>query len=438
MEQHASASKSATVAVTGATGYIGQAVVRRLGVRGHRAIALSRRPSPAVPRWRSYDLTRPLAANDLDGVDAVIHLAAETDRGPLADADREAAALARLIEACRDRGARLVFVSSQTAQENAVTGYGRAKWRCEEASLAAAGIVVRPGQVYGGEELGLFGSLCKLVRTSPFIPRLLPDPVVQPVHVDDLAEALVICATSHDIRSGIYQIAEAEPVTFTSFLRMIADVRFSRRVISLPLPIQPVIWLAHAPALPAAVAGVAQRLHSLATLPTMDTPASVTALGLSLRPLREGLARSGHGRRRLLIAEARTLFRYILRGLVPLGVVKHYVRSVEALHAGQPLLLHPAIRRWPFLLAIVDVPLSRRGMESDAFLQRLDLATACAETSSEAAGHFLLLDARPRAILIIRMIARLALDGLTQLAGLIGAGFFRRWRPLPAAERFVE
>src|SRR5438128_12285794 len=158
MKEHQVAN-STTVAVTGATGYIGQAVVARLVGIGCAVVALSRKATSSNVTWRSYDLARPLERADLDGVDAIIHLAAETHRGPLADAGLEVAAVGRLLEACRARKARLIFVSSQTAREDAATEYGRSKWRCEQAVLAEGGIVVRPGQVYGGPGMGLFGTV---------------------------------------------------------------------------------------------------------------------------------------------------------------------------------------------------------------------------------------------------------------------------------------
>jgi len=59
------------VAVTGATGTIGRAVVRELGARGHEAVAVSRNPASAGMEAVSWDDL------DLSGFDGVIHLAGE-------------------------------------------------------------------------------------------------------------------------------------------------------------------------------------------------------------------------------------------------------------------------------------------------------------------------------------------------------------------------
>lgn len=377
------------VAVTGASGYIGRAVVKALLQAQTPVVALGRRPVGLGAPWRKYDLGEPIAPDLLEGVGAVIHLAAETDRGAAADVEREVAAVKDLVGACRARGVRLVFVSSQTAQPEAPTNYGRAKWLCEQVVLDAGGVVVRPGQVYGGDEAGLFGSLCRLVSKSPLAPAFLPEPKVQPVHVEDLARGLISCARDSAI-SGVIEIAAPVPLGFTTFLRQIARIRFRRRVIAVPVPIGLVVGLARLPVLPAAIREAAQRLDSLARLPMMATAPSLARLGLQLRPLSDGLSRSGRSRRRLLV-EADTLLGYLLRGAAPRGCVRRYVRAVEALYEGQPLGLAAAHRRWPGLLVLVDQPLLRRHVPAAAFWTRIDLATVCAESSAETADRFLIL-----------------------------------------------
>ena len=70
-----------TIAITGATGFIGGHLVQRLHRRGHRVLAFGRRPSPHLPAGVAYarwDIARdppPTIPSDVD-VDAVIHCAA--------------------------------------------------------------------------------------------------------------------------------------------------------------------------------------------------------------------------------------------------------------------------------------------------------------------------------------------------------------------------
>ena len=66
------------VAVTGASGLIGAALVERLRRDGHRVLRMVRRPPSGPDEVRWDPAARQLDAAALDGVDAVVHLAGET------------------------------------------------------------------------------------------------------------------------------------------------------------------------------------------------------------------------------------------------------------------------------------------------------------------------------------------------------------------------
>lgn len=70
------------IAVTGSTGFIGQALVARLSAAGHSVLALSRNPAsarlPPAARADFFDAAQPPKQGLLDGIDAVVHLAGES------------------------------------------------------------------------------------------------------------------------------------------------------------------------------------------------------------------------------------------------------------------------------------------------------------------------------------------------------------------------
>ncbi|MFX5587086.1 hypothetical protein ABTE16_20295, partial [Acinetobacter baumannii] len=79
-----------------------------------------------------------------------------------------------------------------------------------------------PGQVYGGAAMGLFGLLVNLVDRLPMLPAFMPAPLIQPVHVDDLALALLRIAQLPDATPEVHLIAQSQALSFTTFLRAIA------------------------------------------------------------------------------------------------------------------------------------------------------------------------------------------------------------------------
>ena len=262
------------------------------------------------------------------------------------------------IAACREAGARLIFVSSQTAAENAPTGYGRLKWRLEQLVAAAGGTVIRPGMVYGGPEAGLFGSLCGLVRRLPVLPAIvLPTPMVQPVHVDDLANALVAAATSNPAPKSLYEIADPHPISLAAFLRIIAQEKVHGWRLFLPVP---------AIVLKSILAGLFRltrkaaidpaRLDSLLGMRIMDSAGSNAELGVSPRDIADGMHPSGSRRRRGLIREGRSLITYLSGAYPARAMIARYVRVVERFDGGKPLAFSPVVHTWPGLLWVIEGP----------------------------------------------------------------------------------
>lgn len=178
------------VLVTGASGFIGRAVVAALARGGYQVRAAVRRPpQPAfidnVEVMRHPDLAQPFDWRPLlDGVDKVIHLAgiAHTGRGAAPELyDRvNCQATAELASAAARAGVgHLVFVSSIRAQsgpaaDHALTEndpaaptdpYGRSKLAAE-AAVGAAGVpftILRPVLVYGP---GVKGNFALLLRAA--------------------------------------------------------------------------------------------------------------------------------------------------------------------------------------------------------------------------------------------------------------------------------
>ena len=374
------------VGVTGASGYIGRELQAVLPP-GWSVVALGRRGTPPGQAWRACDLREPPPEGLLDGLDAVVHLAADTGAGDVAPGQEIAFALS-LARAARERGIPLVFVSSQAASPDAPTPYGRTKAAIEAAVLPIGAVAIRPGLVYGGAEAGLFGALCALLRRLPFRPRLGPAPPVQPIHVRDLYRAILDEAAMRGLDGRVLCVAD-EPVAFDAVLAAIARDRL--RCLRVPVPV-PVGLLRFALRVAEPVMGPRMgpgRLDSLLRLPAMDTARDLALLGIAPRALSEGMSRTG-GPRRGLLREGHALARAMLGSVATRpGILRRYVRALAAHSHRHALLLHPALLAFPALLASLDRAPARRDMAGGDLAWRMEAMCRLCEADPALAPTFL-------------------------------------------------
>lgn len=376
--------------ITGATGYIGTRLVKAAIDRGYQVVSLSRQPGrQSEVEWIKYDLAIPVEMTLPDDASAVVHLAANLLAAAGTESIDEVKSARLLLKAASKIGAKFIFVSSQTAQPDAPTEYGRIKWQIEQEVLAAGGWVVRPGQVYGANKRALFGTLADVVEKMPILPAFLPAPTIHPIHVDDLAEGLLRLAESDAILSDVVQLGSPKPVSFTDFLAVLASARIRRRRFFMPVPI---ILIRAISALtgPEFLTRVGVgRLLSLFDLPSMNSAEDLKRLTLRLRPLKSGMHPSGDDRRRRLFVEGRCLLTYLLKSTPSTALLRRYVHVIERMRGGLPLSLPAWVLRSPGRLALLDdqtVVLDSKGRELG---WRLNAATMLAEATSQGAERFL-------------------------------------------------
>jgi nucleoside-diphosphate-sugar epimerase len=379
-----------TIVITGATGYIGTRLTVLATRRGYDVVGASREQSAScTASWLHFDLASNEAVVLPEGTDVVMHLAANTAASNLLDELGEMAAAQRLIRSAQTVGARFIFVSSQTARADAPTPYGRTKWRIEQEVLASGGWVVRPGQVYGGELRGLFGTLVNVVQKLPLVPAFMPSPKVQPIHVDDLAEGLLRIAEHADVKVRVYCLAAPMPISFSTFLAEIAKSRLRCTRIFAPVPVVAIVFFI-------AVIGPVwrprlglDRLRSLFDLPEMATASDLNRLGLTLRSLPTGLHPSGDDRRRCLLREGQALLAYVLKEQPDSSVLRRYVRVIERLRDGRAVGLPGIFLNYPILLSLLGKTSCHAEVVGTEFIWRLDAATTLAEASPAGAIRFL-------------------------------------------------
>ena len=378
------------VLITGATGYIGRKPIVVLIRSGHEVIVASRtRPERLQHNWVFFDLGNASTFTLPLNIDCVIHLAARTTHSNL-KASTEILAAKCLLGAALTAQAKFVFVSSQVARADAPTEYGRTKYEIEQLVFKSHGYVVRPGQVYGGEERGLFGVLVNAVKKLPMIPAFLPAPRIQPIHIDDLALCLTKLIESKVDLPHMLCLGSPVAVSFTTFLNLIGLQRFNRNKPSLPIPRGIVTLCVKLLGKKLSSKLGVDKLISLFNVPAMSTAEDLRSLGITLRPLRAGLTRSGQNQRRELIREACALLRYVLNAqCAQASTIRRYVRAIEHLRESHTAELRPFILAYPAYLTLLDWRCNSNNKFASELAWRINMATVVAEASPHTAELFI-------------------------------------------------
>ena len=189
-----------TLAITGATGFVGARLLDAALSAGHKVRALTRRPLP--PRdgveWVAGSLEDETALAALvAGADAIIHVAGVINAPAAAgfEAGNVPGTAAILAAAGSANAGRFVHVSSLAAREPGLSLYGASKAR-SEALVGRSGIpfaIVRPPAVYGPGDREML-DLFRMARRG--LIALPPAGRLSLIHADDLARLLLALAAT--------------------------------------------------------------------------------------------------------------------------------------------------------------------------------------------------------------------------------------------------
>jgi UDP-glucose 4-epimerase len=194
-----------TIALTGGTGFVGQAVLDEAARRGIAANALARREQAARAgvEWVRGDLAdREALAKLMAGADAVLHIAGVVNTPEAGGFHAgNVAGTEAVVEAAEAAGVRrFVFVSSLAAREPGLSEYGKSKRHAEEV-VQTSGLdwtIVRPPAIYGPRDREIL-ELFKAAKWG-LVP-MPPQGRTSIVHVDDLARLLLALVPSRESNS---------------------------------------------------------------------------------------------------------------------------------------------------------------------------------------------------------------------------------------------
>jgi uncharacterized protein YbjT (DUF2867 family) len=227
--------------ITGGSGFLGGYVLREAARRGHEVVALARSEAAAA---------------------TVMALGARPVMGDLGDASSVAGAFAKagcdvlvnlaslgfghgpaIVAAAERAGmSRAVFVST-TAVTTTLAAPSKqirlaAEQRVRDSELKWT--ILRPTMIYGDAGDRNLSRLLRLLRRAPVLPVPGGGHLQQPVHVADVAQAVLAAAQCPAAAARTYDVAGPEPLTFTELLTISASAVASRTRF-VPVPLLPVI-----------------------------------------------------------------------------------------------------------------------------------------------------------------------------------------------------
>ncbi len=240
------------IAVTGATGFLGQALLDVALGQGMDVHALARKPQPdrSGVSWFAGDLGNDKALTAMSaGASAVIHVAGLVNTpDPAAFAQANVAGTRNMIEAAKAAGVtRLIFVSSLSAREPELSAYGASKQQAEQL-VKASGLdwtILRPPTIYGPRDIDMF----ELFRAAKW--GVVPVPWhgrSSIIHAKDLAELLLALVTgSEEVTHRSFEPDDGKPGGWShgELARAIGSA-VGRRPFVLRLPAWAMRWAARA------------------------------------------------------------------------------------------------------------------------------------------------------------------------------------------------
>ncbi len=257
--------------VTGANGFVGQVLCRDLIERGYAVRGAVRQEAAVLPPGMEKIVVGPIDGNTdwsdaLQGIDIVFHLAArvhvmrEKSADPLAEFRKvNFEGTERLAKSAAAAGARrLVYVSSikvngentrnkpfsEKDEPNPQDPYGVSKREAEAALQRISDetglevVVVRPPLVYGPGVGGNFARMLSWIRKGIPLPLGSVKNRRSMIYVENLADALIRCATHPEAANETFLVSDTETVSTPELIRILSEkMGVAPRTPPFPLPL---------------------------------------------------------------------------------------------------------------------------------------------------------------------------------------------------------
>ena len=240
------------IVITGATGFVGQEVVKQARADGHPVRAIVRDPNSKTARglvqkygvdlFHGNVIYPPSLEGSMQGVKCVIHLVGiihEWKESTFQRVHTEAAI--NVIDAAKKAGVkRYLHMSALGTRADGRSRYHQTKWAAEEAvrKSGLAWTIFRPSVIYGPGDKSVT-VLSKVLRRAPFVPVLGDgNSKIQPVAVEVVAKCFVAAIKNDGTVGKTYDLCGPEAFTWNELYdKLLAFNGLRKPKLHLPLPV---------------------------------------------------------------------------------------------------------------------------------------------------------------------------------------------------------
>lgn len=220
----------ACIGLLGGSGFVGRALARQLQDAGYRVRILGRRERTVPDLAVLPDVeVRALGETSVDalaeasrGCAALVNLVGILHESAGASFDQVHVELTRhALAAAQSAGVpRFIQISALGAAADAPSRYLRSKAAAEALVRGAplAWTILRPSVIFGREDrfLNLFAGLARLL---PVLVLPCPQAVFQPIHVEDVARAVLCCLSTPATLGQVLELAGPEVFTLRELVQ---------------------------------------------------------------------------------------------------------------------------------------------------------------------------------------------------------------------------
>ena len=227
--------------LTGATGFIGKALLQRL-LPYYKVTCLVSNPKTFPLQHKNLTLVQGSLTNKqlifahTTKARCIIHTAALTDAAHPDITAVNVTGTQHLVEAAQLYNIKqFIFLSTENVNYHCTDKYTQSKHKAEQlVSKLANHTILREPIVYGPGDTKYVGKLISLIKRYPFVP--LPGrgkTLLQPLYLDDLVTYVVTALKKHIF--GTYTLVGKEPITYVTLVSTLLHYLGLRRPL-IPVP----------------------------------------------------------------------------------------------------------------------------------------------------------------------------------------------------------